>query len=116
VARVEAYLRAKFHLHLSYPLVTLHQRHRQDRQTGQRSDSVGRTVLSRVAQKRMHFPILSINWFAVRIQWFVRFWRTLSRLPLLYTSSWAIAETARRLKSVEILSAAAQLYEKSHGD
>ena len=32
------YLYAKFHLDLSNRLATIHQRHRQDRQTGQRSD------------------------------------------------------------------------------
>jgi len=56
----EAYLRAKFHLDPLNRLATIHQRHRQDRrQTGQtdrqdrqRSDSIGRTVLQTVAQKR----------------------------------------------------------------
>jgi len=33
-------------------LATIHQRYRQDRQTGQRSDSIGRTVLQTVAQKQ----------------------------------------------------------------
>ena len=54
VARAEAYLRVKFHLHPSNRLATIHQRDRQDRkgQTDrQRSDSIGRTVLQTVAQK-----------------------------------------------------------------
>ena len=47
------YVRAKFHLDLSSRLATIHQRHRQDRtgQTGQRSDSIGQTVLQTVTQK-----------------------------------------------------------------
>jgi len=56
--RAEAYLRAKFHFDPSNRLATAHERHRQtdcrDRQTGQtgqRSDSTGRTVLQTVAQK-----------------------------------------------------------------
>jgi len=48
VGRAEAYLRAKFHLDPSNRLATLHQR--TDRQTGQQTDSVGRTVLETVAQ------------------------------------------------------------------
>jgi len=55
VARAEAYLHAKFHLDLSNRLATVHERHRQDRQTDrtdrQRSDSIVRTVLQTVAQK-----------------------------------------------------------------
>jgi len=35
VARAEAYLHAKFHLDPSNRLATVHERHRQDRQTGQ---------------------------------------------------------------------------------
>ena len=46
-----AYLRAKWHLDPSKRLATIHQRHRQDRQDRQRSDSIGRTVLQTVAQK-----------------------------------------------------------------
>jgi len=46
----EAYLHAKFHLESSNRLATVHQRHRQDR-TGQRPDSIERTVLQTVAQK-----------------------------------------------------------------
>jgi len=53
--RAEAYLRAKFHLDPSNRLATIHQRYRQDRQyrtgqTGQRFDSIGRTVLQTVAK------------------------------------------------------------------
>jgi len=45
VARAESYLRANFHLDSSNRLATLHERHRQDRQTElKRSDSIGRTV------------------------------------------------------------------------
>ena len=47
-----AYLHAKLHPDPSNRLATIHQRHREtDRQTGQRSDSIGRTVLQTVAQK-----------------------------------------------------------------
>jgi len=53
VAGAEAYLRAKFNIDPSNRLATIHQRYRQDRQTGQRSDSIGRTVLQTVAQKRL---------------------------------------------------------------
>ena len=61
VARAKAYSRAKFHLDPSNRLATVHQRYRQtgekdgqDRQdrTGRRSDSIGRTVLQTLAQKR----------------------------------------------------------------
>jgi len=38
VARAEAYLRAKFHLDPSSRLATIHQRHRQDRQTDRTAD------------------------------------------------------------------------------
>ena len=48
MARTEAYLHAKFHLDPSNRLATVHQRYRQ---TGQRSDTIGRTVLQTVAQK-----------------------------------------------------------------
>ena len=55
MARVDAYLLAKFHLAPSNRLATIHQRYRQtgqrDRQTGQRSDSIWRTVLQTVALK-----------------------------------------------------------------
>jgi len=51
-ARAEAYLYAKFiHLDPSNRLATVHQHHRQDRQTGQWSYSIVRTVLQTVAQK-----------------------------------------------------------------
>jgi len=54
VAWVEAYLRAKWHLDPYSRLATVHQRHRQtERQDRQRSDSIGRTVLQTVAQKRV---------------------------------------------------------------
>ena len=55
MARAEAYLHAEFHLDPSNCLTTVYERHRQDRQTGQerqRTDSIGRTVLQTVAQKR----------------------------------------------------------------
>jgi len=46
-----AYLRVEFHLDPSNRLATIHQCHRRkDRQTGQRSDSIGRTVLQTVSQ------------------------------------------------------------------
>jgi len=53
VARAEAYLHAKFRLDPSNRLATVHERHRQHRQTEgrQRIDSIGRTVLQTVAQK-----------------------------------------------------------------
>ena len=44
VAGADAYLHAKFRLDPSNHLATIDQRHRQDRQTGQRFDSIGRTV------------------------------------------------------------------------
>jgi len=40
-------------------LATIHQRHRQDRQTGQRTDSIGRTVLQTVAQKQIWHKVAS---------------------------------------------------------
>jgi len=49
------YLHAKFHLDPSNRLATVHERYRQTGrqtgQTGQRTDSIGRTVLQTVAQK-----------------------------------------------------------------
>jgi len=51
VAKAEAYLLAKFHLDPSNRLATVHQRHREYRQTDRQSDSIGRTVLHTVAQK-----------------------------------------------------------------
>jgi len=55
VAGSEAYLHAKFNLDPSNRLATINQRYRQDRQTGQRSDSIGRTVLQTVAPKSADF-------------------------------------------------------------
>ena len=55
MAWAEAYLHAKFHFDPSNSLAAIHQRYRQDRtdrQTGQLSHSIGRTVLPMVAQKR----------------------------------------------------------------
>ena len=69
MARVEAYLRAKFHLDPSNRSATIHQRYGQtDRQ---RSDSIGRTVLQTVAQKLCPFSKKSenfpkFNFFGVR--------------------------------------------------
>jgi len=59
VAMAEAYFHINWHLNPSSPLATIHQRHRQDRQTDrqtegqdrERSDSTRRTVLQTVAQK-----------------------------------------------------------------
>ena len=48
VAWAEAYLHAKFHLDPCNRLATVHQRYRQT--DGQRSDSIGQTVLQTVAQ------------------------------------------------------------------
>ena len=48
VSSAEAFLHAKWHL--IHP-TTIHQRHRQDRQDRQWSDSIGRTVLQTVARK-----------------------------------------------------------------
>jgi len=63
------YLHAKFYLDPSNRLATVHQRHRQTgrdrqthRQTGQRSYSIGRTVLQTVAQK----PLICHNAATVR--------------------------------------------------
>ena len=44
MARAEAYPQAKFHLDPSNRLATMHQRHRQDRQTGQTDRQDRRTV------------------------------------------------------------------------
>ena len=58
MARAEAYVHAKFHLDPSNRLATIHQRYRQDmadRTDRQRSDSIGRTILQTVAQKRQFF-------------------------------------------------------------
>jgi len=44
-------MHARFHLDPSNRLATVHERHRQDRQ---RSDSIGRSVLQTVAQKRLN--------------------------------------------------------------
>ena len=52
MASAEAYLHAKFHLDPSNRLETVHQCYRQDRTDGQRSDSIGWTVLQTVAQKQ----------------------------------------------------------------
>ena len=57
MAWAEVYLHAKLHLDPSSRLATIYnvteyrQTGRQDRQTGQRSHSIGRTVLQTVAQK-----------------------------------------------------------------
>jgi len=52
VARIEAYLNAKFRLDPSNRFATVHERYRQTGQTDrQRTDSIGRTILQTVAQK-----------------------------------------------------------------
>jgi len=52
MAWAEAYLPTKWHLDPSNCLATIHQRHREDRQSGrQRSNSIERTVLQTFAQK-----------------------------------------------------------------
>ena len=51
MARAEAYLRAKFRLDPSNRFATIRQRYRPTDRTGQRSDSVGRTVLQTVCPK-----------------------------------------------------------------
>jgi len=63
VARADAYLHAGLHLDPSNRLATVHQRHRKDRtgQTGQRSDSIGRTVLQTVAQKLQSLQYINNN-------------------------------------------------------
>ena len=61
MARVEAYLHAKFHLDPSNRLATVNQHHRQDRQW---SDSIGRTVpINRRHGRRWHIVanVLSIT-------------------------------------------------------
>jgi len=65
VAGAEMYLRAKFHLDPFSRLDTMHQRYRQtgqDRQTGQRSDSIGWTVLQTVAQNGARFVKLRVRY------------------------------------------------------
>jgi len=61
VAEAAAYLHAKFHLDPSNRLATMRQHHRQDRQTGQRSDTIGRTVLQTVAQKIGHMTMMTLT-------------------------------------------------------
>ena len=64
MSRAEAYLHAKFHLDPSDRLATIHQRRRQGRQTGQtgqRSGSIGRTVLQTVAQTGKVKPKLKLS-------------------------------------------------------
>jgi len=64
VARAEAYLHAEFHLDPSNRLATVHECHRQNRQTDrqdrQRTDSIGRTVLQTVSQKVKEHNIIAI--------------------------------------------------------
>ena len=79
--RAEAYLHSKFHLDPSKRLATLHERHRQ---TGQRIDSIGRTVLQTVAQKR----------FALRYRSVV----CLSRLSVLSVTLVYCGQTVKRIK------------------
>jgi len=63
-AGAEAYMYAKFHLDLCNRSETIHQRHRQDRTDSQTdrqwSDSIGRTILQTVAQKRVAFSTLTM--------------------------------------------------------
>jgi len=63
VARAEAYLHAEFHLDPSNRLATVHERHRQNRQTDrqdrQRTDSIGRTDLQTVSQKVKEHNIIA---------------------------------------------------------
>jgi len=63
VARAEeAYLHAKFYLDAFNRLATIRQRYRQTGQTDrQRSDSMGRTVLQTVAQKRCVLEVLLLE-------------------------------------------------------
>jgi len=51
VAWTEAYLYTKWHPNPSNRLAAIQQRHRQTGQTGQRSSSIGRTVLQTAVQK-----------------------------------------------------------------
>jgi len=65
VAGAESYLHAKFYLRPSNRLATIHQRYRQtDRtgQTGQRSDSIGRTVLQTVTQAPLNRSRCGLTW------------------------------------------------------
>ena len=76
--QAEAYLHAKFHLDASNRLATIHQRHRQDRQDRQRSDSIGRTVLQTVVQKWDTVDKLNITpvtWTSASQSWLTRIWR-----------------------------------------
>jgi len=61
VAWTEAHLHAKCHLDPFNRLATVHQRHRQDRQDRQRSDSLGRTVLQTVAQERLFTLLVDVG-------------------------------------------------------
>jgi len=59
--QAEAYLRAKFRLDPFKRLAKVHERYRQTDRTGQHIDSIGRTVLQTVAQKRVHFMIFIVG-------------------------------------------------------
>ena len=77
VVRAETYLHAKFRLDLSNCLATVHERHRQDnKQDRQRTDSIGRTVLQTVAQKRFALcyrtvvlSVLALVYCGQTVQW-----------------------------------------------
>jgi len=72
-------MHAKFHIDPFNRLATLHQRYRQQKQTGQtdrhdrqRSDSIGRTVLQTIAQKLCSWTYMSKK----LLFWRKCFWRS----------------------------------------
>ena len=71
MARAKAYLHPKFHLDPSNRLATVHQRHRQDRQTGQQTNSIRRTVLQTVAQKCVHRKCSGIKGSMIKVSKFL---------------------------------------------
>ena len=64
MARAETYQHAKFHLDRSNRLATVHERHRQTGQTGQRSDSIGRTFYKRSPKNCQRQSCNAINFLS----------------------------------------------------
>jgi len=75
VARAETYLRAKFHLDPSNRLATIHQRHRQDRQTTVAQKRVDRSEGSRPIRRMTCFCarscLLGVAIIAPALKYFV---------------------------------------------
>ena len=84
VARAKANLHAKFHLDPSNHLATIHQC---DRQTGQRSDSIGRTVLQMVAQKMLTHSVGLCLILLNQLEFCIKFHLNLFRLDISFELS-----------------------------